>query len=502
MDRFLIWPNNPLLSALVTYLVALVLLYPARAAVHRLVTSVARAISGGLRVLAKTVSHTAKTMAARNREVLLESGRADMERKIEHQFERMQAGFARDLKQYPELHKKLDAVVTQLEEDFVNTRAEPPQAPGWPDAVKAVSSVPEMGDRAGKKILAEIKRAAQDSEKQALREYREVNRNRHRVLSAMAPVWKEVRSTAGSIHTLVSHALGFASRIDAHMERYEKIRHSDDAAIRLLASSASTHMLVALVAMTVACAGAFLNFQLIALPMSELVPSGTRILGVPMASLAALVLVFMEATAGLFVMEALGVTDMLPQVGRLPPGTRRLLLVVSGLGLLALAGIECSLAVLREQIVDADMMLKQQLAAGALTPAARSNIPVVGQATLGFILPWLLAVMALPLQMLIQNGRHVVGGLVVGGLHGVSAVLRATSHGVRHVLAALGGLFDILVAVPTQIHAWWQGRGRVGTRADAPGRKDTRESRQEPALDRSLPPPRIKATQRSSEVLS
>src|SRR5205823_11472257 len=167
----------------------------------------------------------------------------------------------------------------------------------------------------------------------------------------------------------------------------------------------STQLFVAsLLVLGVAIGGAFVNFNLIALPMSELVPSGNRIGGMPVSTVAALVVVLMEVAAGIFAMEMLGITSFFPKLDILPPSRRRITLVVALGGLLMLACIEASLAILREQIVDSATALKQSLAgvsAKAVSDPAASRIPVVGQAVLGFILPWILAMVAVPLETLI-----------------------------------------------------------------------------------------------------
>ena len=142
-----------------------------------------------------------------------------------------------------------------------------------------------------------------------------------------------------------------------------------------------------------ALGGAFVNFQLIALPMSELVPAGARVGGIPVSTVSALVIVLMETALGLFLMEMLGFTDLFPKLQGIPASRRKLVLGLAFFGLLFLACVESSLAVLREQIVEADAALKLSLASGegnVVAAASTSKIPVIGQATLGFVLPWVL----------------------------------------------------------------------------------------------------------------
>ena len=79
--------------------------------------------------------------------------------------------------------------------------------------------------------------------------------------------------------------------------------------------------------------------------------------------------------------------------------------------------MESSLAILREKIVEADAVLKLALAdstEAVVSEASNSRIPVIGQAVLGFVLPWILAMVAIPLEMLLDSGRHVVAALAAG----------------------------------------------------------------------------------------
>src|SRR2546427_7953503 len=98
--------------------------------------------------------------------------------------------------------------------------------------------------------------------------------------------------------------------------------------------------------MAVAMGGAFVNFNLIALPMSELVPSGNRIAGMPVATVAALVIVLMEIAAGVFAMEMLGITSFFPKLELIPRSRRRIILVVAVGGLLMLACTSASPGIL------------------------------------------------------------------------------------------------------------------------------------------------------------
>ncbi|MFQ5599124.1 MAG: hypothetical protein ACE5G2_01070, partial [Candidatus Krumholzibacteriia bacterium] len=216
--------------------------------------------------------------------------------------------------------------------------------------------------------------------------------------------------------------------------------------------------------MAVAIGGAFVNFQLIALPMSELVPASSRLMGVSVPSIAALVLVLMEIAVGMFMMEMLGITNLFPQLVGVPASRRRLILFVSLFALLLLAGIESSLAILREQIVEAESALKQSLAGASDAAVARpvsSMIPLVGQAVLGFVLPWILAMIAIPLETLVRTGGPVVLTTLSLLATAVGYILRVSGSAVRYTTRAVRHLYDVYIIVPLHLERLIRGKRMV-----------------------------------------
>ena len=133
-------------------------------------------------------------------------------------------------------------------------------------------------------------------------------------------------------------------------------------------------------------------------------------------------------------------------------------------GLALLAAVEASLAILREQLYEADKALALALAGetarGKLEVAAPlvSKIPVIGQAVLGFILPWILAMIAVPLEMLVESGRHVIGRALQLLVRGSAIVVRLCAHLVRYLTAVLAFLFDIYIVIPLQVERLVKGR--------------------------------------------
>ena len=222
------------------------------------------------------------------------------------------------------------------------------------------------------------------------------------------------------------------------------------------AYSASKLFVISVVVLTIALGGAFVNFQLIALPMAELVPAGARIGGVPVATISALVIVLMEAAVGIFVMDMLGITELFPKLASIPSSRRRLIL---GLGLAALfflASVESSLAILREQIAEADSALKLALAGEegrVVSEASSSRIPVLGQAVLGFVLPWVLAWSRCRSRCCSQRPLRARRARRDRAPRVRTAGARLRTHR-RARDALLASLYDVYIAVPLRLEGW------------------------------------------------
>ncbi len=464
MDALYLWPDNPLASLLVLWVFSQLILWAARGPAHRAFRSIGRVLSGALRVAARWCKSVSASVATRDREMMLEMGTSSAQGKLAREFRRVEISLAKELGRYPALHRKMDDLVSRLDADYRDCGNAPPSPPGWTEATAAVAKMPQSGDNVVRKLLEEMHKAAQDSEKKALEEFRESTAKRHKILGAMAPLWKELKEHADEASKSVAAALESAKQVDTYMANYEKLRKGDEKAVRAMGWQSTQLFVVSLLVLAVAIGGAFVNFNLIALPMSELVPSGSRIGGMPVSTVAALVVVLMEVAAGIFVLEMLGITSFFPKMDLLPVSRRRIILFVSLGGLFLLACIECSLAILREQIVESASALKQSLAGisdRSVADPAFSQIPVVGQAVLGFILPWILAMVAVPLETLISTGGHIALTVTAGILALGSAFARVLAHGGQYLIDAIRHVYDIYIIVPLQLERLVTG-GRGG----------------------------------------
>ncbi|NIW24713.1 MAG: hypothetical protein GWN29_09200, partial [Gammaproteobacteria bacterium] len=110
----------------------------------------------------------------------------------------------------------------------------------------------------------------------------------------------------------------------------------------------------------VAVGGAAINFSLIARPMAEMVGGTSFIGGFRTADIAALVIILVEISMGLFLMESLRITRLFPVIGALADKLRVRMIWITFTILLFLASVEAGLAYMRE------ILMQDELATSAL----------------------------------------------------------------------------------------------------------------------------------------
>jgi prefoldin subunit 5 len=461
-SAWMIWPENPALSAIVLFLIALPFLYAARRPLQGLVRAVMRALANPLRLAARWLNAGALELRARNRQVLLAHGREEAMKVVEREFERVSAIVQRDLQGYPALQRKLMDEITKIEEDYQKCGEVPPPPPEWSKAVTAIAKIKPSGDGLVERILADISTSIDDIYEKVVAEYRRAYEDRHKILKGFQPFWRSLGQTLTKVDKSITGLTDSAAKIDAQMEKVREIHAKLDKAEHALAASNSMQFAISALVMLIAIGGAFVNFKLISLPMSAMVGGGDYITANLQASeVAALVIILFETLMGLFLMEALRFTHLFP-LANLSEKMRRRMMWIAFSILLVLAGVEVALAVMRDQIVAADVALKQALgSATAAVPVELgwvTKIPTAGQMILGFTLPFALAFVAIPLEYFIQSGRTVLGAGVVLMLRALSLLLRMLSGFLRHTGTALCMLYDAVVFVPLLIEKAVTGR--------------------------------------------
>ena len=290
-----------------------------------------------------------------------------------------------------------------------------------------------------------------------INEYRKTYEARHKILKNLMPVWRSVDKTVKNLDSNMINLTSNAQTIDAQMARYEEMRSKTDKSEHTLAISAFVQLGISSLVMLLAVGGAFINFKLIALPMSEMVGASDYITNnLRTSDVAALVIVLMEASMGVFLLESLRITHLFPTIGSMNDQLLKRVMWAALILLLILACIESSLALMRDMLIADKTAMLHELA--TVVPVASdsllTHIPMVGQMVMGFVLPFVLAFVAIPLEMLIYSLRTAGGVLMVTIMRAISFALRFTAMILHRLGPILVNVYDLTIVLPLLIERW------------------------------------------------
>ncbi|MBB5212432.1 hypothetical protein [Microbulbifer hydrolyticus] len=437
------------------FVIALVALFLARKPVHQGILALARFFHQSLRLGANAVAAAEGRLQLRNREVLLAAGREATERHVEREFDRIEAAMKKELAQYPALHRKLCEQLTAIDEDYVRSAEVPPEPTNWAKAIKAVAEIPAKQDPVVGDVLETIHGSMRKAEGKALEAYRESARERHQLLKRMMPAWRSILKSLGKVNKTVTTVQQRARVVDGHMERYEEILQGSDRAQRMLSSSSLSQFFISAFVLAIAVGGALINFHLIARPMTEMVGGTSYIGNFKVADISALVIILVEITMGLFVMECLRITRLFPVISALSDKLRTQMMWAALVLLFFLATVEAGLAFMREVLMQEDLAVSAQLrgAEVATVDGGVYWITTAAQMGMGFILPFALTFVAIPLENFIASTRTVIGIVSAFTLRLLSVVLRLTGTGLLRCGTLLVRAYDILIFLPLWLEA-------------------------------------------------
>jgi hypothetical protein len=383
--------------------------------------------------------------------VLLAAGRESKERIVEREFDRVNETVRKDLANYSALHRALSESINRIETDHQQAVDVPPDPPGW---VKAVEAVANIDSREGRvrvgAVLSDIHKSLVKAHQEALVMYREASAKRHALLRKMRPEWRQIQQTLRQVGKNVDSLLSRSVTIDRHMQEYEDIVTGEDRAVSILSSSSLVYFFVSMLVLCVAIGGATINFSLIARPMAEMVGGTSLIGGFRTSEIAALVIIMVEISMGLFLMESLRITRLFPVIGALPDKVRIRMVWITFTILFLLASVEAGLAYMRE------VLLHDELATSALLRGDASQtlsgeylwITTAAQMGMGFILPFALTFVAIPLETFVHSLRTVLGLIAIGLLRFISMALRVLGNAFRYLGLLAEHLYDLPLFIP------------------------------------------------------
>jgi hypothetical protein len=190
-------------------------------------------------------------------------------------------------------------------------------------------------------------------------------------------------------------------------------------------------------------------------------------MGFKTANISALVIILVEVAMGLFLMESLRITRLFPVIGSMRDGMRVRMIWITFTILLSLASVEAGLAYMREILSQDDAALRASLIEGGSAVAASSQrwITTAAQMGMGFILPFALVFVGIPLESFIHSSRTVLGMTGVGLLRGMAFVLSMIANTSHYAGAALVSIYDLIIFLPLWIE------GLVKGKSDSAGKK-------------------------------
>jgi hypothetical protein len=454
-EIYLLWSESAALSAVIWSVVIMLLSYLAREPMHKLIEAVTAASKSALQQASESLQGAEKRLSERNSEVLIAAGREASEHLIEREFDRINKIVETDLAEYPSLHRKISDVVTRIDEDYKQSSNAPPEVPGWAKAVEAVGNIPaSKGDPIVGQILQSIHSSMEKNHEKTLGDYRKVSRERHMLLKRMLPSWRAMNSDLKQVDQHVNALMERSQIVDRQMDEYEKIIKETDSAKKTLSSSSLTQFFVAGFVLAIAIGGAAINFNLIARPMQEMVGGSGLMMGFKTANIAALVIILVEVAMGLFLMESLRITRLFPVIASMKDSMRVRMVWITFTILLTLASVEAGLAYMREILAQDDAALRASLINTAATAAIGVSerwITTAAQMGMGFILPFALVFVAIPLESFIHSSRTVLGITAAATLRAMAFVFAALANVSHHVGSTLISMYDLFIFIPLWI---------------------------------------------------
>lgn len=455
-SAWLFWPDYAAVSVVTEFLLATIFLYAGRHSAHTVIHSACGLFGHSMRLASHWLQRSAAALRERNRTVLLTHGESEEAAHIEREFERTANLIQKDLSEYPAIQRKLMDELTHIEEDYRKCGDIPPPPPEWVEAMSSVANIKSGGEIASK-LLVDMQKTVQKIHDKSTVEYRRSYEERHKILKLMMPHWRSAEKMLKALDGKMTTLNHNAKSIDTHMAHYEEISARSEKAESKLVMSSFVQLGISALVVCIAMGGAFINYKLIALPMSEMVGASDYMTNTLRTSdVAALVIIFMEASMGLFLLESLRITHLFPMMSSMEDKTRRRIMWAALVLLIILATIESSLALMRDMLIADKAAMLHDLAANGAQNADSwfTRIPMVGQMILGFILPFALAFIAIPLETLVYSLRTAGGVALVMLLRGAGFACRFGALAFRHLGRILTNFYDFLIVLPLMVERW------------------------------------------------
>lgn len=435
----------PWVSFVLWVFIILAALYLARRPFHHVIKAIARLIYNSMRLAATALKRTWHHLERLNREVLITDGIEQAERKAERELERISEMLQRKLATYPQIERQIRQSLLHMDEDYRKSAEVPQDLPNWVNVLNAIAAVKSPGDPMVQKVLQDIHNTLKQQYKVALENHRKAMSTRHDILSRMLPRWNSTEKRLKQLEIAIAQLNNHALAVDRSMAALEAVRSREDTAEQRLFFSSLTQFFTSSLILGVLTVGAIINFNLIALPMAEMVGGHSYIAGFNTSDVAGVLIVCLQVILGIFLMDAARMTRLTSLIGGLSDKKRTWFFWSVLVMLTILAGVESSMAFIRDRIAGDMLALRQSLAGMDPPPMAATNIAVIGQMVLGFLLPLILATAAIPIESFIRSSRTIVGMAFVWILRIQTVLLRFIGNLGYHTGRVVLRVYDLII---------------------------------------------------------
>lgn len=161
---------------------------------------------------------------------------------------------------------------------------------------------------------------------------------------------------------------------------------------------------------------------------------------------------------GLFLMESLRITRLFPVIGALSDKMRVRMMMTTFSILLLMASIEAGLAYMREVLLQDELATSALLRGDDLGSLVNAHlwITTAAQMGMGFVLPFALVFVAIPLETFVHSFRTVLGLTGIAMLQTFALLLRLLGNACRHLGALAQRVYDLPLFLPLWIEARMQ----------------------------------------------
>ncbi|TGG93880.1 hypothetical protein E4656_06730 [Natronospirillum operosum] len=437
-----VWADEPWLSLLTWLVLAVVLATLIRPVVIRVSEQIFRVIRFTLSKVAARVQGLAQRIQAHNDAMLVNLGQNYLERQIHRQGLQLRQALEHDLAMVEPQGVQLKNLVERMEDDYASTREPVVEPPEWYRAAEGLleTRAAHEGNRTLQHLLEQLLERVQEESRHSRQDYRQAIAERHQLLNQFLPYWRRLLRMQGDIGQGVKRIEQRAQRLEMLLERYEASISDSSQPTQRLIGSVLVQFLVALLVFSGVLLLGVASFWSFSAGTALLVPqvSTANIMVVSMALICAQVL------TGMVLLENLQVTRLFRALWVLDARTSRILRLAAlgGLGLWSvLNGALAWLSTLREW-------------EDLLAPGVGSNGVIFVRVMLAALTPWVLMLLVIPLEPLL-NGLRIMLGQVVATLVWLLAwSIRLLTLLVRAAERLWLGFYEVVCAPLTRALGW------------------------------------------------